>query len=293
MGRHRPRVRDHLAVAVHTRHYVIPPALGVDIRVPQRLHVPLAGRCHRPGGDRGAGAASSWNEPATTSQTGTGCTTPGCPRCKRPHRRARGDRLPAAAGAEDMSVITEGRGSAAGRADDDVRPARRPHRSSCGTTTSSSSTSAMRPTSTSSASARASSRASRTRRSPRWSPASTWTCSGRTRSSRSWRTLAVDLGVGRRGSAAAAVDDAGGDGTPTSRQAVAGRAWEEAHAPMVQLLVRLRLLPLRQGVGREPRHPDGLHPSLRREARRGESLGAPDRGDRRPSATGSSRSTPS
>ena len=64
-----------------------------------------------------------------------------------------------------------------------VPPPARPRRSPCGSTTSSSSTWATRPTSTSSGSARPPSRRSPTWPSPRWSPASTSTCSGPTTSS--------------------------------------------------------------------------------------------------------------
>ena len=49
---------------------------------------------------------------------------------------------------------------------------------------------------------------------------------------------------------------------------------------MVQLLVGLGLLPLRQGLGGVPRHPDGLHRVLRREARPRRVARPPDRGDR-------------
>ena len=50
--------------------------------------------------------------------------------------------------------------------------------------------------------------------------------------------------------------------------------------PVVQLLVGLGLLPLRQGLGRVPRHPDELHRVLRRQARPGRVAGPADRGDR-------------
>ena len=72
---------------------------------------------------------------------------------------------------------------------------------------------------------------------------------------------------------------AGRDGRRRGRQAVVGGLGRGA-PPLVQLLVGLGLLPLRQGLGGVPRHPDGLHRVVRREARPRRVARPPDRGDR-------------
>ena len=83
-----------------------------------------------------------------------------------------------------------------------------------------------------------------------------------------------------------------GHGRRRRRQEVAGSVGGVA-PPVVQLLGGLGLLPLRQGLGRVPRHPDELHRVLRRQARARASRW-PGRSRRsRPSGTGSWRSTPS
>ena len=69
--------------------------------------------------------------------------------------------------------------------------------------------------------------------------------------------LAVDLGVADRISRGRG-GHPGRDGRRRGRQAVAGGMGGGA-PPVVQLLVGLGLLPLRQGLGGVPRHPDGLH----------------------------------
>ncbi len=103
--------------------------------------------------------------------------------------------------------------------------------------------------------------------------------------------LAVDLGVGDRITSDAA-RHAGRDGRRRGRQAVGRRVGGVAQ-PVVQLLLGLGLLPLGQDLGRVPRHPDGLHRVLRREAAAGASRWPVRSRRSRPSATGSSRSTPS
>ena len=82
VGRHHRGVRAHRAVAV--QHPALRDPAGPRRRHPhpQRLHVPLPGRRDRPGGDRGADPASSSSAPATTSPTGTGCTTAWLPKVR-------------------------------------------------------------------------------------------------------------------------------------------------------------------------------------------------------------------
>ncbi len=56
VGRHHPGVRDHRAVPVQHQALRDPARPGRGHPVPQRLHVPLARRGERPGGDRRPGA---------------------------------------------------------------------------------------------------------------------------------------------------------------------------------------------------------------------------------------------
>ena len=165
-----------------TRHYVIPPALGVDIRYlnghmylsPVGVTDPAEIEARVPEfAERAGHYFANWPtlyDAWMDKIKGVIAELEAIDFQPLPHR-------------EDMAVITEGRGIGSGQLmTGRVRQARAAHRASCGRTTSSSSTSATRRTSTSSASASSCGPRSPTRRSRRWSPASTSTCSGPTRS---------------------------------------------------------------------------------------------------------------
>ena len=165
-----------------TRHYVIPPALGVDIRYlngymylsPVGVADPAEIEARVPEfAERAGYYFANWDtlyDAWMDKIKGVIAELEAIDFQPLPHR-------------EDMAVITEGRGIGCGQLmlheyDRLVQLTVR----SCGRTTSSSSTSATRRTSTSSASASSCGPRSPTRRSPRWWPASTSTCSGPTRS---------------------------------------------------------------------------------------------------------------
>ena len=136
-----------------TRHYVIPPALGVDIRYlngymylsPVGVTDPAEIEARVPEfAERAGYYFANWDTLYAAWMDkikGVIDELEAIDFQPLPHR-------------EDMAVLTEGRGIGSGSADAQrVRPAGRADARSCGSTTSSSSTSATRPTSTSSASA--------------------------------------------------------------------------------------------------------------------------------------------
>ena len=95
----------------NTRHYLIPPALGVDFRSSTATCTsrPVGGR--RPGRDRGPGPRSSWSGPASTSPNWAPLYDALDGQDPRPHRRDGGARASSRCPTrEDLAVVTEGRG---------------------------------------------------------------------------------------------------------------------------------------------------------------------------------------
>ena len=64
----------------NTRHYVIPPARGVDIRILNGYMYLSPGPGLGPVPRSSPASRSSWSAPASTSATGRASRTPGCPR---------------------------------------------------------------------------------------------------------------------------------------------------------------------------------------------------------------------
>ena len=249
-----------------TRHYVIPPALGVDIRYLNGYMYLSPGRRSPTRRRSSRGSRSSPSAPATTSPTGRRLYDAWMDKIKGVIAELEAIDFQPLPHREDMSVLTEGRGIGSGQLmmiEYDKLVAA--HLRSCGRTTSSSSTSATRPTSTSSGSASSSGPRIPDQAIAKMVAGIDVDLFRPDEELKKLAQLAVDLGVGDRIGSDAAATLAAMD-ADDGRQAVVGGLGGGAR-PVVQLLVGLGLLPLRQGLGGVPRHPDGLHRVVRREAR--------------------------
>ena len=191
MGRDPLRVRDRLALAV--QHPAPAGAAGQRHRLPhpQRVRLPHPGARPR-GGHRGARRQLHGPRRLLLHELGRPLRQVD-DQDPRPRQGARDHQLRRPARARGRRPRRQVRRRPRLGLEDPGRlpPPARPGAASCGSTTSSSSTSATRPTWTSSGSASSRGRASPTSPSRRWSPASRSTCSVPTRSSSAspaWRS---------------------------------------------------------------------------------------------------------